>query len=51
MDTILACAPDAIKMPSPGAYLRVLWREGKTALGAIRRILSVQTVQVLARSH
>jgi 4-hydroxy-2-oxoheptanedioate aldolase len=30
--------------------LKALWRQGKTALGAIATIPSVQTVQVMARS-
>jgi 4-hydroxy-2-oxoheptanedioate aldolase len=36
--------------PEPLNRLRALWRDGRTAFGAIATIPSVQTVQVMARS-
>ncbi len=36
--------------PAPLNRLKALWREGKTALGAIATIPSVQTIQIMARS-
>jgi 4-hydroxy-2-oxoheptanedioate aldolase len=41
---------NALKSGGQLNRLKTLWREGRTALGAIATIPSVQTVQVLARS-
>ena len=37
-------------MPAEINRLKAIWRDGKTTLGAIATIPSVQTVQVMARS-